>query len=130
VQAVVLQDAKLAPEIIATLTEKKLGQAALAVPKFCPSPKTNPAALPKNAVAWAIDKVKAPDPLAPLLARLLHNVAIFPILTGPFISKMTETISRLRRWWANSFQPTESFLPERAKRPPLPCSNEKRRSRF
>jgi chromosome segregation protein len=77
-QAVVLQDAKLASEIIATLTKKKLGQAALAVPKFCnPSPKTKPAALPKSAVAWAIDRVKAPDPLAPLLARFLHNVAIF-----------------------------------------------------
>ena len=80
-QAVVLQDAKLAPEIIATLTKKKLGQAALAVPEFCtPSPETGPGALPKNAVAWAIDKVKAPDSLAPLLARFLHNVAIFPDL--------------------------------------------------
>ncbi|HEV3148154.1 MAG TPA: chromosome segregation protein SMC [Chthoniobacterales bacterium] len=80
-QAVVLQDAKLAPEIIATLTEKRLGQAALAVPKFCtPPPETEPAALPKNGVAWAIDKVKAPDSLAPLLARFLHNVAIFPDL--------------------------------------------------
>jgi chromosome segregation protein len=80
-QAVVLQDAKLAPEIIATLIEKKLGQAALAIPKFCtPPPETGPAALPKNAVAWAIDKVKAPDSLAPLLARFLHNVAIFPDL--------------------------------------------------
>ena len=80
-QAVVLQDAKLAPEITATLTKKKLGQAALAVPKFCPpSPETESAALPKNAVAWAIDKVKAPDSLAPLLARFLHKVAIFPDL--------------------------------------------------
>jgi chromosome segregation protein len=79
-QAVVLQDAMLAPEIIATLTKKKLGQAALAIPKFCPSPKINPAGLPKNAVAWAIDKVKAPDAIGALLARLLHNVAIFPDL--------------------------------------------------
>ena len=80
-QAVVLQDAELAPEITATLTKKKLGQAALAVPKFCPpSPETGSAALPKNAVAWAIDKVKAPDSLAPLLARFLHKVAIFPDL--------------------------------------------------
>jgi chromosome segregation protein len=77
-QAVVLQDAKLAPEITATLTKKKLGQAALAVPKFCPpSPETGSAALPKRAVAWAIDKVKAPHSLAPLLARFLHNVVIF-----------------------------------------------------
>jgi len=80
-QAVVLQDAKLAPEIIATLTKKKLGQAALAVPEFCnPSPETGPTALPTNAAAWALDKVKAPDSLAPLLAKFLHNVAIFPDL--------------------------------------------------
>ncbi len=54
------------------------GQAALVLPKLCGSaPTTHESALPKKAVAWAIDKVKAPDSLAPLVTRLLHNVAIF-----------------------------------------------------
>ena len=76
-QAIVLKDAQLAPEIIATLKEKRIGQAALVLPGLSnSSPKTH-AALPQEALAWAREKVKAPDSLAPLVARLLHNVAIF-----------------------------------------------------
>ncbi len=76
-QAIVLKDAQLAPEIIATLKEKRIGQAALVLPGLSnSSPKTH-AALPKEALAWAREKVKAPDSLASLVARLLHNVAIF-----------------------------------------------------
>jgi chromosome segregation protein len=76
-QAIVLKDAKLAPEIIATLKEKKIGQAALVLPGLSNSSPETPAALPKEAIAWAREKVKAPDSLASLVARLLHNVAIF-----------------------------------------------------
>ena len=77
-QAIVLNDARLAPEIIAALKEKKIGQVALMIPKLCSSsPKDQPMALPRKAIAWALDKVKAPDSLAPLVARLLSNVAIF-----------------------------------------------------
>ena len=77
-QAVVLENTELAPEIIATLTNKKLGQAALVIPKLCVSPPRKHAKhLPEKALGWAIDKVKAPDSLAPLVAQLLHNVAIF-----------------------------------------------------
>jgi chromosome segregation protein len=76
-QAIVLKDARLAPEIIATLKEKKIGQAALVLPGLSnSSPETQPA-LPQAALAWAREKVKAPDSLAPLVAGLLHNVAIF-----------------------------------------------------
>jgi chromosome segregation protein len=76
-QAIVLKDARLAPAIIATLKEKKIGQAALVLPGLSNSlPDTHPA-LAKGALAWAGEKVKAPDSLAPLVARLLHNVAIF-----------------------------------------------------
>jgi chromosome segregation protein len=76
-QAIVLKDAQLAPEIIATLKEKRIGQTALVLPGLSnPSPETS-AALPKEALAWAREKVKAPDPLAALVARLLHNVAVF-----------------------------------------------------
>jgi chromosome segregation protein len=76
-QAIVLKDAQLAPEIIATLKEKKIGQAALVLPGWSNSSPETPAALPQGALAWAREKVKAPDSLAPLVARLLHNVAIF-----------------------------------------------------
>jgi chromosome segregation protein len=77
VQAIVLQEAQLASEIIDALTKRKLGQAVLVIPELCrPSPKTH-APLPKNALAWAIDKVKAPDSLAVLVTRLLQDVAIF-----------------------------------------------------
>jgi chromosome segregation protein len=77
VQAIVLQDVDLAPEIIATLKEKKLGPAALAIPKFSSSSARIDAALPRPAIAWAIEKVKAPHSLASLVTQLLHNVAIF-----------------------------------------------------
>jgi chromosome segregation protein len=76
-QAIVLKDAQLAPEIIATLKEKRIGQTALVLPGLSNSSSETHAALPKEAVAWAREKVKAPDSLAPLVARLLHNVAIF-----------------------------------------------------
>jgi len=77
-QAIVLKDAQLALEIIAALKEKKLGQAALVLPKLCGSaPKAHSPVLPKKGLAWAIDKVKAPDSLALLVARLLHNIVIF-----------------------------------------------------
>src|SRR5947207_13046893 len=75
--AIVLKDAQLAPEISTGLTKNKLGQAALVIQEFCRTSPRTPAAFPQTAVAWAIDKVKAPDSLAPLVARLLYNVAIF-----------------------------------------------------
>ncbi len=76
-QAIVLKDARLAPEIIAILKEKKIGQAALVLPGLSNSSPETHAALPKGALAWAREKVKASDSVAPLVARLLQNVAIF-----------------------------------------------------
>src|SRR5207249_10127787 len=32
---------------------------------------------PEKSLGWAIDKVKAPEPIASLVAQLLHDVAIF-----------------------------------------------------
>jgi chromosome segregation protein len=91
VQAIVLQDVDLAPEIIATLKEKKLGPAALAIPKFSSSSARTNAALPGPAIAWAIEKVKAPDSLSSLVTRLLHNVAIFRSLDEALAFKKTGT---------------------------------------
>ena len=102
--AIVLQDSELAIEIMATLSNKKLGQAALALTGLMEAPPA-PENLPEGALAWAIDKISAPDVLQPLVRRLLHNVAIvrdlrhaltlkknfkhlrFATLSGEFISE-------------------------------------------
>jgi chromosome segregation protein len=87
-QAIVLKDAQLAPEIIAALKEKKLGQAALVIPQLGNSTtKERRKRAPEQSLGWAIDKVKAPEPLAPLVAQLLHNVAIFQNLDDALTAK-------------------------------------------
>src|SRR4029077_8217114 len=64
-QAIVLKDAQLAPEIIAALKEKKLGQAALVIPQLASAmAKEHGKRVPEKSLGWAIDKVKAPEPLA------------------------------------------------------------------
>ena len=69
-QAIVLNDAQLAPEIIAALKEKKLGQAALVVPQLANRiAKEHGKRTPEKSLGWAIDKVKVPEPLAPLVAQ-------------------------------------------------------------
>jgi len=81
--AVVLNNTALAAEIFQTLTENKLGQAALAIPEWSTDlPDTPPSTLPKGALAWAIEKVEAPDALVPLVRRLLHDVVIVPDLAA------------------------------------------------
>jgi chromosome segregation protein len=87
-QAIVLKDAQLAPEIIAALKEKKLGQAALVIPQLGNgTTKERVKRAPEKSLGWAIDKVKAPEPLAPLVAQLLHNVAIFQNLDDALTAK-------------------------------------------
>ena len=87
-QAIVLKDAQLAPEIIATLKEKKLGQAALVVPQLANGiAKEHGKRAPDKSLGWAIDKVKAPEPLTPLVAQLLHNIAIFQNLEDALTAK-------------------------------------------
>jgi chromosome segregation protein len=87
-QAIVLKDAQLAPEIIAALKEKKLGQAALVIPQLGNgTTKEREKRAPEKSLGWAIDKVKAPEPLASLVAQLLHNVAIFENLDDALTAK-------------------------------------------
>jgi chromosome segregation protein len=75
--AVVLQKTALAAEIFQTLTENKSGQAALAIPEWSANVSDAPTGnLPEGAVAWAIEKVDAPEALAPIVRRLLRDVAI------------------------------------------------------
>jgi len=80
--AVVLQDADLAREIFVALSENKLGHAALAIPQL--AARSDAVAsrlrLPEGAICWAIDKVDVSGSLAPLVNRLLSNVAIVPDL--------------------------------------------------
>jgi chromosome segregation protein len=79
--AIILKDAKLASEIIEHLKQKKLGQAALLIPELTTrAQRTAGKDVPKGALAWATDKVSAPQPLEPLLRQLLGDVAIFPDL--------------------------------------------------
>ncbi len=75
--AVVLNNTALAAEIFQTLTENKSGQAALAIPEWSANvPAARSSGLPEGALAWAIDKVDAPETLAPIVRRLLHDVVI------------------------------------------------------
>ncbi|HEX4638005.1 MAG TPA: chromosome segregation protein SMC [Chthoniobacterales bacterium] len=89
--AVVLKDAQAAEEILARLTKKKLGQAALFVPKLNGSAHESVRkSLPKGAIAWAIDKVVAPRAIEPLVRQLLSGVVIFSRLDDALAAKKDE----------------------------------------
>jgi chromosome segregation protein len=103
--AVILRDPGLAADIFKKLADEKLGQSALAIADL--SATNEPLALPElpaGAIAWAVDKVDAPEELRTLVRNLLHGVALvsdlgsgldlkrsepvlqFATLTGEFIS--------------------------------------------
>ncbi len=86
--AIVVQDEKLAREILHRLHKKKLGQAALLLPQLAttPPPHVTPT-LPHGAVAWAWEKVVAPMTLEPLVKKLLLGVAIFDDLEAAWTTK-------------------------------------------
>jgi chromosome segregation protein len=89
-QGIVLKDPQLAPEIIRALKDKKLGQAALVLPQLGNLIKpVRPKRAPERSLGWAVEKVKAPDFLAPLVSQLLHNVALFENLDGALSAKKT-----------------------------------------
>jgi chromosome segregation protein len=89
--AVVLKDASVASEIIARLTKKKLGQAALVLPQLTASAQ-KPARknLPDGALAWATDKLITSSSLEPLVRQLLSDVAIFSDLQQALECKKRE----------------------------------------
>ena len=92
--AIVLKDANVVSEIIGHLKEKKLGYAALLVPKLtATAPQTSQKVLPSEALAWATDKVRAPKPLEALVTRLLGDVVIFPELEQALDYKKRRTCS-------------------------------------
>src|SRR5206468_3746352 len=75
--ALVLRDHKRAPEIIAHLHAEQLGQAALLLAESSNDESASVAELPRNALGWAADKVKAAPSLDPVVRRLLGYVALF-----------------------------------------------------
>ncbi|MEP7077620.1 MAG: chromosome segregation protein SMC [Chthoniobacterales bacterium] len=75
--AVVLKEAKFAPEIVRVLREGKLGQAALALPMLAgDAPDIPDNELPKGTLGWAIDKIEMPEAVNALVRRLLRAVAV------------------------------------------------------
>jgi len=89
--AVILKDAKAVSEIIGHLKKKKLGHAALLIPKLTTvAPQPAERVLPAEAVAWATDKVRVPKPLEALVTRLLGDVVIFPELEQALEYKKVE----------------------------------------
>jgi chromosome segregation protein len=76
VHALILRDGRHAAEIISHLNQHQLGQAALVLEGI--KHRDRPAKdLPPTAVDWATNKVRAPETLAPLVRRLLDQVALF-----------------------------------------------------
>ena len=89
--AVILKDGERAEEILSRLTKKKLGQAALFVPKLGGSAHESVRkSLPKGALAWAVDKIVAPRGLEAVIRQLLSGVAIFSKLDQALSCKKDE----------------------------------------
>jgi len=75
--AIVLQNGDVVAEIIASLTNQKLGQTALILPEFLKAAREIPNwPFPKDAIGRAIDKVHAPPELQPVVRQLLGDVVI------------------------------------------------------
>ncbi len=89
--AVILKDAQRAEEILERLTKKKLGLAALFVPKLGASAHESVRkSLPKGALAWAIDKVVVPRSLESIVRQLLSSVVVFSKLDQALACKKEE----------------------------------------
>ena len=86
--AIVVQDEKLAREILHRLHKKKLGQAALLIPQLGSSSSAHVThTLPHGAIGWATEKVVAPLSVEPLVRKLLAGVAIFHDLESAWTAK-------------------------------------------
>src|SRR5215813_7404321 len=89
--AIILKDEKVISEIVGHLKKKKLGHAALVIPKLTgAAPLQAQTVLPAEALAWAIDKAKAPKPLEALVTSLLGDVVIFSELEQALECKKRE----------------------------------------
>jgi len=80
-QAIIMKDAMVAESVIQTLSTKKLGRASLALREVFQRggfdmQGDHTAMLPEGGIAWALEKVKAPDEILPLVRTLLHGFVI------------------------------------------------------
>src|SRR5207237_3872470 len=90
--------------------KKKLGQAPLLLPQLTqPAQKSVRKILPENALAWATDKLVAPQSLEPLVRQLLENVAIFSDLQQALECKKHEPALAMATL-AGEFVSTEGIL--------------------
>ncbi len=74
--AIVLNNADLATEIIATVCARKLGHTALLVPELTADSAATPTELPAGAIAWVSERVHAPVFLEKVVRHLLGDVAL------------------------------------------------------
>ncbi|MEN3370090.1 MAG: chromosome segregation protein [Verrucomicrobiota bacterium] len=80
--AVVLHNTDLAAEIFRSLTERELGQAALAIPELTANLADTPSpTLPAGTLGWAAEKVEVPENMKALVRHLLRDIAIVSDLT-------------------------------------------------
>jgi len=80
-QMIVLKDPAIAESVIDTLTSARLGRAVVGARGLIPAANSSQIqALPEGAIAWAADRVRVSEELAPLLHRLLEDVVIVPDL--------------------------------------------------
>lgn len=80
-QAVLVSDESLAETLIARLTEKKLGHAAILPESFVGGASgTQMETVPEGATAWALDRVKSDSRINGVIERLLEKVLIVPDL--------------------------------------------------
>ncbi|MGB6222399.1 chromosome segregation protein SMC [Haloferula sp.] len=80
-QAVLVADESLAETLIARLTEKKLGHAAILPESFVGAAAgTQMETVPDGAIAWALDRVKIDSRVSGVIERLLEKVLIVPDL--------------------------------------------------
>ncbi len=90
VHAVVLRDPNLAADIFQNLADQKLGQAALAIDGLAPAKEITPLPLPDGALAWANEKLEAPQELLSLVRSLLDRVAVVSDLQSALELKRRE----------------------------------------
>ncbi len=74
--AIILRDRTLAGEIMATLSEQRLGQTALIARDLHAAPAFAARPLPDGAIGWALEKIRAAETLQPLVRQLLGEVVL------------------------------------------------------
>jgi chromosome segregation protein len=80
-QTILVADVALASSIVDVLARDRLGEAVVLPENFLPSELTRLlSTLPEGSQAWAADKVKARQPVGPIIDHLLGNVLIVPDL--------------------------------------------------